>query len=98
AHDDEGQGQAEVVLHEADTALEALARDRQVGDGTRLGRHHAEPDRPPAGGGVAAQVGVEAPHVTRAPGAVPRDAHERPHQHDPVDGAHQKLTVNTTTT
>jgi hypothetical protein len=95
AHDDERQRQAEVVLHEADAALEALAGDREERDRARLRGHHAEADRPPAGGRAAAQVRVEAPHVARAPGAVRGDAHDGAEQHDPVGDVHEKIAVNT---
>ena len=95
AHDDERQRQAEVVLHEADAALEALAREREERDRARLRGHHAEADRAPAGGRVAAQVRVEAPHVARAPGPVRGDAHDGAEQHDPVGDVHAKIPVNT---
>ncbi len=94
AHDDERQRQAEVILHEADAALEALAWDREERDRARLCGHHAEADGPPPGGRVAAKIGVEAPHVARAPGAVRGDAHDGAKQHDPVGKVHEKIRVN----
>src|SRR5262249_20776643 len=83
------------VLDEADAALVALAGDREERDRAGLGGHHAEPDGAPAGGGVAAEIRVQAPHVARAPGAVRGDAHDGAEQHDPVSGLHEKISVNT---
>ena len=72
-----------------------LSTVREEGDRARLRGHHAEADRAPAGGRVAAQVRVEAPHVACAPGPVRGDAYDGAEQHDPVGDVHAKIPVNT---
>ena len=90
-HDDEGEGQPEVVLHESDPALESLPRDGKEGDRARLRGHHGQADRPPADGLAALEVRVEAPHMARAPGPVRGDAEHGAEQHHPVGEVHEKI-------
>ncbi len=90
-HDDEGEGQPEVVLHESDAALESLPRDGKEGDRARLGGHHGQADRPPADGLAALEVRVEAPDMARAPGPVGGDADHGAEQHHPVGEVHEKI-------
>ena len=96
AHDDEREGQAEVVLHEADAALEALARDREEGDRARLGGHHATGRSCPSRWTVLPLryvLRLRTWRVRQEPyAAMPTHGAE---QHDPIDEVHEKIRVNT---
>ena len=90
AHDDEGEGQPEVVLDESDAALEALSGNGEEGDGARLRGHHREADGSPADGPAALEVRAEALDLARAPGPVRSDAEHGAEEDHPVDEVHEK--------
>ena len=90
ADDDEREGQAEVILHEAHSAFVGLARGGEKSDRARLRRHHGKPDRAPANARVAAQIMIEIVIGARLPPAVKRDREQRSEKDRVVDSAHRK--------
>src|SRR5689334_7427962 len=74
AHEDQSQGQSEIILDESDPILVSLAGKRKVSDRAGLRRHYREANGQPAGVVIPLEIGVEIIRVASAPRAVRRNA------------------------
>ncbi len=90
ADDDEGEGQAEIILHETHSAFVGLPGRGKKSDRAGLRRHDGKADRAPANTRVAVQIMPEIVIGMRLPPAVNRNREEGAEEHRIVDPAHEK--------
>ncbi len=86
--EDQREGRAEIVLHEAETVFIPLSGHGKERDRAGLRGHDRQADGEPARVATALEVGLEVALSARAPDPVGGDAHQRGEQDEVVERVH----------
>jgi hypothetical protein len=92
--DDQRERSAEIILHETEPVLVALAGRGEKRRRAGLRGHHRHADGEPAGVGRAREIRAEVAPAARAPRAVGGNAEQRADENEVIERVHENFSVN----